>query len=320
MADNKRLGEKLTSFAMELWREGMQTVWILFRITIPVIIITKLFTELGLIVFLTGILEPVMGIMGLPGELGLVWATGMITTIYGALAVFASLAPSLDLTAAQVTVLGGILLIAHSLPVELGISKKAGAPILPILFLRLGGAVVYGTALAFLCRYCKIWQEPAVIYFKETAQDTNLLAWAGAQLVNLGMMVAVIFAILLAMKILQSAGIIGLLEKMLNPVLPWFGMSSRAAPMTVVGMLIGLSYGGALIIRETTLGKLGRNEIFNSMALMALCHALIEDTLLMIAIGGMLAGLLFGRIIFALAVTFLIARLVSRFLQTGNKG
>ncbi len=301
---------KNVSFVKELWHDAVHTSWILLKITVPVMIITKVLTDLGLVQHLSRILEPVMNIMGLPGELGLVWATGMVTTLYGAVAVFASLAPSIDLSVAQVTVLGAVLLIAHSLPIELSVSKKAGAPLLPIALLRLIGAFVYGTILSFLSGFFDVWQQPIEVFFQVTTVDTSWLDWGISQLFNLGCIVLVIFCILLAMKVLKYVGVLDLLEKLLTPVLPVFGMSINAAPMTVVGMVMGLGYGGALIIRETALGKLNRKEIFNSMALMALCHGLIEDTLLMVSIGGTLAGLLFGRVLFALIITFFIAKMI----------
>ncbi len=306
----KTIKAKAIKFMLELWHDAIHTSWVLLKITVPVMIITKVLTDFGLIHYLTRLLEPVMNVMGLPGELGVVWATGMITTLYGAIAVFASLAPSLDLTVAQVTVLGAVMLIAHSLPIELSVSKKAGAPLLPIALLRLIGAFIYGVILSFFCHFFNIWQQPTVVFFQVTTVDNSWFDWGLNQLFNLGYIVLVIFGILLAMKVLKYAGVLNLLEKLLTPVLPVFGMSVSAAPITVVGMVLGIGYGGALIIRETALGKLTRKEIFNSMALMALCHGLLEDTLLMVSIGGTLVGLLFGRILFALIITFFIAKLI----------
>ena len=67
---------------------------------------------------------------------------------------------------------------------------------------------------------------------------------------------------------------------------------------------------GALIIREACSGKLDRREIFYSMALMGICHSLVEDTLLMMALGGRLGGIFWGRILFSLGIVFAIVRLV----------
>jgi spore maturation protein SpmB len=295
-------------FAVSLCRETWLTSWELIRITIPVVIVTKILDELGLISLFSIVLEPVMGLIGLPGALGLVWATALMTSLYGGIAVFAALVSGLALTGAQVTVLCSAMLIAHSLPVELSVSKRAGAGILPIACIRLFGAVVYCFLLNRFCLAFDIWQQPAELFFKITAHDGGLLQWGLDQLQNQLLIVGVIFLIILGMRLFRAIGILAFLEKMLAPVLPFFGMSRKAAPITVVGMIMGIGYGGALIIRETNTGKLAKEEVFNSMALMGLCHGLVEDTLVMAAIGGKFGGILWGRIVFSLIVTYLLVR------------
>ncbi len=299
---------RVVELVKSLGRETWLTSWELIRITIPVAIATKILEELGLISSFSIVLEPVMGVLGLPGALGLVWATAMLTNMYGGIAVFATLLPGLDLTSAQVTVLCSAMLIAHSLPVELSVSKRTGAALLPIALIRLLGAIVYGFLLNHICLAFNIWQQPAELLFKVTAESGDLLRWGLDQTQNLGLIFVVIFLIVICMRLFRAIGFLGLLEKILAPVLPFFGMSHQAAPITVVGMIMGISYGGALIIRETSTGKLGKEEVFNSMALMGLCHGLVEDTLIMAAIGGKFGGILWGRIVFSLIVTYLLVR------------
>lgn len=291
-----------------LLRDTWLTSWELIRLTVPVAIATKILEELGLISVLSVLLEPVMGVLGLPGALGLVWMTAMLTNLYGGIAVFAALLPGLTVTSAQVTVLCSVMLIAHALPIELSISKRAGAQLLPIAAIRLGGAVLYGFLLNRLCLAFSWWQEPATLLFKAASPSGDLWHWGFDQLQNLVMIVMVIFLIIVAMRLFRMIGLLDLLERTLAPVLPLFGMTRQAAPITVVGMVMGIGYGGALITREIAGGKLGREEVFNSMALMGLCHGLVEDTLVMMAIGGKLGGIFWGRIVFSLAVSYLLVR------------
>jgi hypothetical protein len=70
-----------------------------------------------------------------------------------------------------------------------------------------------------------------------------------------------------------------------------------------------------LIIRETTTGSMDRREIFNSLALMSLSHGLIEDTLVMMAMGGALAGILWGRVGYSLVVIYLLVKAVDYYLN-----
>ena len=301
---------RVQELGRSLARETWLTSWELIRITIPVAVATKILEEVGLISHLSLVLEPLMAILGLPGGLGLVWATAMLTNIYGGIAVFAALLPGLTLSSAQVTVLCSVILIAHSLPVELSVSKRAGAPLLPIGAIRLLGAVVYGALLNRICLAFDLWQQPAVLLFKISAKSDDILHWGIDLGQNLGLIVVVILLIIVCMRLLRRIGFLGLLEKILAPVLPFFGMSRNAAPITVVGMIMGIGYGGALIIRETATGKLAKEEVFNSMALMGLCHGLVEDTLILAAIGGKFGGILWGRIVFSLIVTYLLVRVL----------
>lgn len=297
---------------MRILHETLLTSWELLKITIPVVIIVKILEELGMVALLSIYLEPVMGLIGLPGALGLVWATALLTNLYGAMVIFATLAPDLNLSVAQVTIICSVMLIAHALPLELTITKKAGAPFTPIALLRLTGAFIYGFLLHVICSSLQIWQEQATIIFEAGEKSTTLLAWSMDQLENFALIIFVIFCIVIIMKTLRILGALSLLERILEPILPIFGMSKRAAPVTVVGMVMGISYGGALIIRETNSGSMDRREVFFSLALMGLSHALIEDTLLMIALGGHWLGVLVGRVIFSLIVIYLLATFWSK--------
>lgn len=301
---------QLADFFKGLGRDSVATSFALLKVTIPAIICTKILEELGLIVYIGKALDPLMSLMGLPGELGLVWATAMLTTPYGGIGVYAALGPSMALSAADMTVLCSVMLIAHSLPVELSITKKAGGGVIPLGLIRVLGALVYGTMLNQVCTRLEIWQEPAIMLFKASAQERSLLQWSLDQGINVVVICAVIFIVLLIMRLLQAIGVIRLIEYLLKPLLPVFGMSQRAAPMTVVGMVLGIAYGSALIIKESSSGKMGSREVFNSLALMSMSHGLVEDTLVMLALGAKLGGILWGRLFFSLAVLYLLVKMV----------
>ena len=296
----------------ELLKETMLTSWELIRILIPVAIVTKIMAELGLITYIGQLLEPLMNLLGLPGELGLVWATAIFSSLYSAIAVFSVIAPGVDLSVAQITVLCSVMLVAHSLPIELSVSTKAGARLMPIAVIRIVGAIVYGYLLNSLCQVFNIWQEPSRVIFTATEASDSYLSWGFDFLANLCLIILIIFCIIILMRLFKLVGLLDLFERLLAPILPHFGMGKQAAPITVVGMIMGIGYGGALIIRETATGKLGRDEVFNSMVLMGLCHGLLEDTLIMAAIGGKFAGILWGRIAFSLLVTFLLVKLMTQ--------
>jgi spore maturation protein SpmB len=292
--------------------EAAKTSWELFKIIIPISIATKVLQDLGMVDHVGVALAPLMKLMGLPGELGLAWATAMVTNLYGGLAVFAAVAPDLGLTTAQATVCSVVLLIAHTMPVELRVAQKAGARMLPMALLRIVGALVLGVILHHLFTATGYLQQPAAIILRVPATNGGWGSWAIGAGRNLLMMFAVILALLILMKILEKLGITRVMTRLLEPVLERLGMSQAAAPLAIIGITLGLSYGGGLIIREARAGHLGKRDIFFSMAAMSLCHALIEDTLLMMAVGGHVSGILWARLAFTLLVLAAIVPLTER--------
>ena len=101
-----------------------------------------------------------------------------------------------------------------------------------------------------------------------------------------------------------------LLTRALEPLLRLMGMGPQAVPLTVIGVLLGLSYGSGLIIREVDRGTLPRRDVFLSISFMALCHSLIEDSIIIIAMGGHWSGVVLGRLVLTLVVMVVLARIV----------
>ena len=125
------------------------------------------------------------------------------------------------------------------------------------------------------------------------------------------MIFLVILGLLTLMHILKKSGAIDRLNILLEPLLKLLGMSKNAAPITIIGMTLGLAYGGGLIIREAKSKLLTKKDTFLSLSLMGLSHSLIEDTLLMVAIGASLVGILLGRLIFTIIVMFLLIKFIN---------
>jgi len=293
-----------------LWRSGRISLE-LYKIMIPIIIAVKILQELGLIAWLALPLAPIMHLVGLPGEMGLVWATALVNNIYGSMIVFVSLAGQHDLTVAQVTVLGVMILIAHGLPVELQIVRKSGPRMGFQALLRIGGALLLGWMLSKLYAWGGWLQEPNVILWQPEPESENLLAWGLGQAQNLAMVFVIILALTLIMRVFTAIGLTGLCVRLLAPVLRLLGIGPAAGTLTIVGMVMGLAYGGGMIMHEAHSGKVGSKDIFSSLSLMGLSHSVFEDTLLMIVIGGHVSGLLWARIIFTLVVIALLVRVVA---------
>lgn len=293
----------------EILRQSLRTAFDLFKVIIPIIIIIRVLERIGVIKYLGIALAPVMELVGLPGQTGLIWATTMVTNLYGGAAVFVSLAVSM--TAAQATVLTTMMLIAHGLPVELRIAQKAGTRFRVMALLRVGGAFLAGLSLSHFYRMTGWLSQPNQAVFHGVVDD-SWPAWLRGQGIFLLKIMAIIFALMLLIRILKAVGVMDLLARLMEPGLRLLGMSRDAAPVTVIGMTLGLTYGGGLIIQEARSGILGKRDVFFSLALMGLTHSLFEDTILMMLLGGRLSGVLVWRTVFSLLVIFTLVRLLGR--------
>lgn len=297
------------SWAARVVRDAFLTWVALLRIMIPVVILVKIAKELKLIDYLAMPLDPLMAFLGLPREMGLVWATAVVNNIYGALVVFSSLAERAPLTVAQATVLGLMILVAHNLPVEIKIAQASGARWPFQTALRLCGAVMLGFLASRLMEAFGVLGEPAVVVFKPSPESADLMGWALGEARNLLMILAIIAGLLAFVRFLDLIRATGLIHRVLNPVFGRLGIGQEASALTVIGLTMGIAYGGGLIIKEAGSGKIKPDEVFRSLGFLGLCHSLFEDSLLLATIGGSFSVLLWGRLFFAFLVTALIFRL-----------
>lgn len=284
----------------------------LFKVMIPIIVAVKILKELELVGLLALPLAPLMGLAGLPPSMGLVWATGLLNTIYSALIVFVSLAPAAGVTTAQATVLCTMLLIAHNLPVECKVAEKCGPSLWGQVAARILGALACGALLNLAYAATGALGEANRILWSPGAEPATLGAWALNEARNLGAIFGIILGLMLAMRILTALRVTALLDALLRPALRLLGIGPAASTVTVIGLAMGLTYGSGLIIHEARSGRVGRRDVFHSVTFMGLSHALIEDTMLMVLMGAHLSGILWGRLIFSLAALFLLVRVTRR--------
>jgi spore maturation protein SpmB len=282
----------------------------LFKLMIPIIIVIKVLEEFGLVVLLSDLLAPVMELLGLPGAMGLVWATAMVTNLYGGLVVYASLASDIPMTVAQVTLVSTMMLIAHGLPIEARIAQKAGVNITLTLLLRVLMAIIFAALFNQIYLIGNWLQQPAELLWTPGPVDSSLLSWVKDQLISLLLILLIVTALVTFLDVLNRVGIIQWINARIRPLLHLLGIGREAETITLVGLTLGLSYGGGLLIQEAQAGHIKPRDVLFSMSLLGLSHSLIEDTLLMMLIGADLTGILLGRVVFTLLIIYLLVRFV----------
>ena len=117
------------------------------------------------------------------------------------------------------------------------------------------------------------------------------------------------------LEVLKKVGIERLFEIIFVPPLKLFGIQKEAMNIIIVGMTIGIQYGGGILIKDVKSGKIDKQSVFLAVSLLNLLHAIIEDTILMALIGGHISGILFARIIFSLVLSYLIFMIYKRYFK-----
>lgn len=249
--------------------------------------------------------------VGLPKEMGLVWATTILTNIYAGLIILIN--SDAPLTVAQASVLGSMMLLAHSLPIEGAIAKKAGVSWLATLSVRVGGSLVLAWLLNLSYQYGDLLNYPATVLWQpEVSGDSSYLGWAIEQLKSFAVIFIVISALLLLLKILKILGVEKLMAILLRPFLRLLGISKDATNLTIIGITLGLSFGGGLLINEAKKGHISARDVFTAIMLLNLLHSLIEDTLLIMLIGADFYTIFWGRLVFSVLVIALISNVIKR--------
>lgn len=300
-------------FFRELGSEIYLVTWTLYKVMIPTLLVVKLLEEMGILVYLSLLLSPLMTLVGLPESMGIVWTATIMTNLYAGMLVFFDLAQSETLSVAQVTVLCTIMLISHGLPVEARIAQRAGIRLGITLLTRIGGALLFGWLLHRIYSAGDMLQQTNVVAWEPGVVDASLGAWAVSQVQSLLLILLIIAVLLTLLKSLRLIGVDRLLEMLLAPFLRLMGIGREATTLTVVGMTLGLAIGGGLLIREAEQGHLlSRRDIFASMTMLALFHSLIEDTLLMLLLGAHVSGVIWLRLLFTMLTLAIITRWLSR--------
>ena len=300
-------------FFKKLLKEIIDVTTPLYKILIPFIFIIKFLEEVGIVQIITKTFEPLVGLIGLPSELGIIWVTAIVVNIYAALILFVNLLPYLDVTVAQVTVLTVAILICHNLLIESAISKSAGVSFLFTSIYRFISAFIICFILNLIYSKLNYLNEPFTSSFTVELPRPGLWFWLKNQTLYLFYIFIIVVVLITILEILKLIGVESFLKKILVPPLRFFGISESAMNIIIVGMTIGLQFGGGILIKEVNSGRIDKQSVFLSVLLINLVHAVIEDSLLMLAVGGHYSGVFFARIIFGLLISLLMLKIYKNF-------
>jgi spore maturation protein SpmB len=128
------------------FKKGFVTTWELTKVVVPIYIFVTFLSYTGILNKLAIVCEPVMHLLGLPGEASLAIVMGYVLNIYAAIGVMGTL----TLTAKEVTIIAVMLLLCHSLFIETAVAKRTGMNGKAMVTIRLVLSIASGILLNFV--------------------------------------------------------------------------------------------------------------------------------------------------------------------------
>ena len=307
--------EKSKKILVNIFQETTKIFWILFKVILPVIIVIRALELIGVIPFLAKFLEPLTSFIGIDGSLGLVWMAAILVNIYAGLAAFASLQAIFDYSVAETTILGLIILIAHSLPIEVAIAKKSRISWIFNLSFRFINAIVAGKILNLIFTKYELFNEPNQSVLQVPNELVSNFEWATLQIQNFFIIFLIIFFIISTINILKALGVWSLIINIMKIPLSYLGMSEKVANIILIGLTLGISFGGGFLIEESKKNNISKKDILLSLSFLSLCHSIIEDTILILLLGSHISGILFFRFIYTVIIILLMKILLETKMQ-----
>ncbi|OUS30016.1 hypothetical protein A9R01_12585 ['Osedax' symbiont bacterium Rs2_46_30_T18] len=295
-----------------MFKEVTAVYLTLLKVMVPTIILVKILDLLGGTIWLATLLSPFMQFVGLPEQMGIIWATAILTNVYTSMIVFVDVTANMQLSVAQVSVMGILILLSHSIPMEGAVAKMVGVSWRLTISLKLGGGLLLAALVSYIYRAFDYQQQPAVLLWQNVQLDQSLEQWAIDQLLLLGSIFFIIFALMTLLRILRLIGVEKLMQLALSPLLKLLNISKDASNITIIGITLGLSFGAGLLISEIKSGKISKRDVLLSISLLSLAHSLIEDTLLILLLGADVTAILWLRIVFAVLVVALMSQYLGR--------
>ena len=272
--------------------------WLL-KLMIPISVSVTLLQYYGILDWLATYLHPIFVNIGLPGASAVTFISGAAAGTYAGIAAMMSM----PLTMKQATILSLMIALCHALPMESAVNRKTGSSFWRMSLLRI--------VMAFLC---------AAIMNVLLPETTEMFIYMGAQAeaswqemikecalsqVKMSMMVVlIIYCLMVVQQFLNAFNLLRPLSRLLSPLMKLFGLTEHAAYMWLVGNVIGISYGSAVMLELEETGVITREEANEVNYHLIMNHSLLEDTIVFAATGISALLLVTVRISFALLLVW----------------
>ncbi|SHJ27570.1 Nucleoside recognition [Dethiosulfatibacter aminovorans DSM 17477] len=120
----------------------------------------------------------------------------------------------------------------------------------------------------------------------------------------------IIVPLMLAIEILKDLKILEKFSKFMSPLTKFLRIKEDASLPLIIGSILGLFFGAGVLFQSVQDGDLDKRSLVIISVFLALCHAVIEDTVIFVPIGASLPLVLSIRIVTAFIIAFAASRLI----------
>ena len=274
------------------------TRWLL-KLMIPISLAVTLMQHFGILAWIATWINPMFVHFGLPGESAVAFISGAAAGTYAGLAVMMSI----PLTMKQASILALMIALCHALPMECAVNKKTGSSFWNMAVIRI--------VMALLCAFTLnlLLPEIAGKYIYLGAEADSSLAevtttWVLSQVKMSLMVMLIIFTLMVIQRMLEAYRLLDSLSRLLSPLMLFFGLPRHASYMWLVGNVLGISYGSAVMLELEEKGLVTKDEANDVNYHLIMNHSMLEDTIVFAATGISAILLITTRVSFALLLVW----------------
>jgi hypothetical protein len=295
-------------------KPALKTLFWFLKWMIPISLIVTVLDYFGILAWFADLINPFFKIFGLSGQCSLVFVTGALLNIYSAIGIISTLTLNLR----EITILAVMCLIAHNLIIETTVQKKTGSSAIKMVLLRLICAFVMAYILNILLPVeLKSTVKSGVIVEKTGSFIELIQNWGIKTFYFVIKVSCFVFGIIILQKLLEEFGILVWLSRIFSPLMKIMGLPEKTSFLWIIANVIGLAYGGAIMINALNEGKFTKDECVAVNNHIGISHSMLEDSILFIAIGVPVLWIIFPRFFLAIIVVWFF-RFVN-YLNSRNK-
>ena len=127
-----------------------------------------------------------------------------------------------------------------------------------------------------------------------------LLGWLLSSLKLVVTIFLIIYLLMVLQRLMEHYGLMQKFTRPLMPLMSVFGLPRNAVYLWLVGNILGISYGSAVMLQLEEEGKISREEANEVNYHLIMNHSMLEDTLVFATAGISALWILTTRLLFAM--------------------